>query len=438
MFCPWRGESRERMPLPAVFALVDCNNFYASCERVFQPRLEGRPVVVLSNNDGCVVARSNEAKALGIEMAGPWHEIAKRMPLGAVEVFSSNYTLYGDMSRRVMTTLGGFAYELEPYSIDESFLRFPEGADWLELATKIRRTVRRHTGIPVSVGFAPTKVLAKVANKLAKKRPELAGAHVLDDPAAIDAALAGLKPSDIWGIGSRLSERLATIGVETALDLKNLDDEVARRLLTVVGQRIVLELRGVACLEIEEMAPPKQNICTAKSFGQPLETLDELREPLATYVSRVAEKLRGQASVCGRIQVWLETNPFQPHLPQYHKGGCALFLTATNYTPELVAAAMRILEGIYRPGYLYKRVGVMLLELGSEFAVQAAFDTPPPELIEKRRRAMAVLDQINRSHGRATVRTASAAAHSPAWKMRQNSKSQRWTTCWEELPSAVA
>ena len=416
-----------------MYALVDCNNFYASCERVFQPRLEGRPVVVLSNNDGCVIARSNEAKALGIEMAGAWHEVERRLPPGSVEVFSSNYALYGDMSRRVMATLSGFAYEMENYSIDESFLSFPPGGDWTELGQTMRRTVRRNTGIPVSVGFAPTKVLAKAANRMAKKRPELGGAHLLSDEAEIDATLAGMAPSDVWGIGRRLSERLATVGVRTALDLKRLDADVARRLLSVVVQRIVLELRGVSCLDIEEVAPAKQNICTAKSFGTALETLEELREPLASYVSRVAEKLRGQASVAGRVHVFLETNPFQKG-PQYFGGGGAAFATPTNYTPDLVAAANGVLERIYRPGCRYKKVGVMLLELGSEFAVQSSFDSPAPEVVEKRRRAMATLDAINLGYGRGAVRIASAAAPHPGWEMRQLRKSPRWTTRWEELP----
>jgi DNA polymerase V len=421
-----------------VFALVDCNNFYASRERVFQPRLEGRPIVVLSNNDGCVVARSNEAKALGIEMAGPWHLTEKRFPPGTVEVFSSNYTLYGDMSRRVMTTLGRFAYELEPYSIDESFLHFLPGADLQTLAREIRKTVRQHTGLPVSVGFAKTKVLAKVANRLAKKRPELAGAHVLESDAAIDAALATMKPSDIWGIGNRLAERLVTVGVTTALDLKQLDIEVARRLLTVVGQRIVLELRGVNCLPLEEIAPAKQNICTAKSFGVPLETLEQLQEPLASYVSRVAEKLRGQGSVAGRIQVFLETNPFQPQEPQYSNSAGLTLLTPSSFTPDLVTAGMGLLQRIYRPGYRYKRVGVMLLDLGSEKVIQASFDEPPPELSEKRRRAMSALDTVNQGFGRGAVRVGSAAAPDPRWKMRQTRLSPRWTTRWADLPVAAA
>ena len=425
-----------------MFALVDCNNFYASCERVFQPRLEGRPIVVLSNNDGCVVARSNEAKALGIEMAGPWHLTAKRFPKGTVEVFSSNYTLYGDMSQRVMTTLGRFGCELEPYSIDESFLQFLPGADWLGLAREIRRTIRRNTGMPVSVGFAKTKVLAKVANRMAKKRHELAGAHVLETEDEIDAALAAMETKDIWGIGSRLAERLSTVGVRTGLELKRLDTEVARRLLSVVGQRIVLELRGINCLALEEVAPAKQNICSAKSFGVPLETLEQLREPLASYVSRVAEKLRGQGSVAGRMQVFLETNPFHPDDPQYsNSAGCEL-LTPSNFTPELVSVAQGLLERIYRTGHRYKRVGVMLLDLASERNVQlslAGLDEPiQAESSEKRLRAMAVLDELNRSRGRGTLRVGSASGADPIWQMRRANLSQRWTTCWNELPVAAA
>jgi DNA polymerase V len=261
---------------------------------------------------------------------------------------------------------------------------------------------------------------------------------VLESDAAIDAALATLKPSDIWGIGSRLTERLATVGVTTALDLKQLDSEVARRLLTVVGQRIVLELRGVNCLPLEEIAPAKQNICTAKSFGVPLETLEQLQEPLASYVSRVAEKLRGQGSVAGRIQVFLETNPFQPQEPQYSNSAGLTLLTPSNFTPDLVTAGMGLLQRIYRAGYRYKRVGVMLLDLGSKQAIQASFDEPPPELSEKRRRAMSVLDSVNQGFGRGTVRVGSAAAPDPQWKMRQTRLSPRWTTRWADLPLAAA
>jgi DNA polymerase V len=421
-----------------MFALVDCNSFYASCEQVFRPDLAGKPVVVLSNNDGCVVARSAEAKALGIGMAGPWHEVPRELA-AKVTVFSSNYTLYGDFSHRVLSTLAPFAQDIENYSIDESFLKFSPGPDWTKLGGEIRQTVRKHTGIPVSVGFGPTKVLSKIANKVAKKRKEAAGVFVFQNPADVDAVLATLTPDDVWGIGERLAARLLPVGVKTALDLKYLDEEVARRLLTVVGQRIVMELRGISCLAIEDVAPAKKIIGTAKSFGTPLETLGELREPLGTYVSRVAEKLRSQGSVCGRMQIFLHTNPFQAHMPQYYPASETTLSTPTNYTSELLTAAMRVLEKIWRPGYKWKKIGVMLMEIGPESAVQSAFDTLPPVEVEKRRRAMAAFDAINKSFGRATVHVGTAAGREPStWKMRQANKSPRYTTQWAEVPVAAA
>lgn len=419
-----------------MFALVDCNSFYASCEQVFRPDLRGRAVVVLSNNDGCVVARTAEAKQLGIPMGAAWHQVPRDIA-ARTEVFSSNYTLYADMSRRVQAVLSRYAQRIEHYSIDESFLAFSPGPDWASLGREIKATVRRHTGIPVSVGFGPTKVLAKAANKAAKKRQDGAGVTVLQRPDEIREVLSGMPTAEVWGIGSRLAERLKSVGVETAWQLAELDTQVARKLLSVVGQRIVLELRGTSCLAIEEVVPAKQHICTAKSFGSPLETLDELREPLATYVSRVAEKLRAQRSVCGRISVFLQTNPFQPQLPQLYPGGETVLATPSNFTPELVAAAQAVLTRIYRPGYLWKKVGVMLLDLGPEAEVQSAFDTPVPEIVSKRRKVMTALDELNRVFGRATVSVASAATREPpVWKMRQIRLSPRYTTCWQSLPVA--
>lgn len=424
-----------------MFALVDCNSFYASCEQVFRPDLVGRPVVVLSNNDGCIVARSAEAKALGIDMADAWHEVEPRLPKGLVQVFSSNYTLYGDMSRRVMETLAGFAHEMEAYSIDEAFLHFLPGADWQALGVNIRRTVRRNTGLPVSVGFAPTKVLAKLANKMAKKDPARAGVCCLEaNSPDLAAILARLSPDDIWGIGSRLTARLAAVGVKTALDLRDLDDEVARRVLTVTGLRIVRELQGMSCLAVEEMAPAKKAICCAKSFGHPQETLEEVREPLMSYISRVAEKLRAQASVCGYLQVFLETNPFATGDLQYFNSTGRELTTATNFTPALCTAAGGLLEQIYRSGYRYKKVGVLVTNIASESAVQSAFDTPPQAEIERRRKLMATMDAANRHFGRNAVRVGSAAegGRLPVWWMRQTKKSPRYTTNWNELPIAAA
>ena len=424
-----------------MFALVDCNSFYASCEQVFRPDLAGRPVVVLSNNDGCIVARSAEAKALGIDMAAPWHEVEPQLPQGLVTVFSSNYTLYGDMSRRVMQTLGGFAHEMEAYSIDEAFLHFLPGADWHALGASIKRTVRRDTGLPVSVGFAPTKVLAKLANKVAKKDPARAGVCCLEAGSVdLAAILARMSPDDIWGIGPRLTARLAAVGVKTALDLRDLDDEVARRVLTVTGLRIVRELQGLSCLAVEEMAPAKKAICCAKSFGHPQETLEQVREPLMSYISRVAEKLRAQASVCGFLQVFLETNPFAAGDRQYFNSIGRELTTATNYTPDLCASAGELLNRIYRPGFRYKKVGVLVTNIVSESAVQSAFDTPPPSQVERRRKLMATIDAANLRFGRHAVRVASSARvdRQPAWWMRQTRKSPRYTTRWDEVPIVAA
>lgn len=422
-----------------MFALIDCNNFYASCERVFQPRLEGRPVVVLSNNDGCVIARSAEAKALGYEMGDAFHLNLDRLKRDGVAVFSSNYTLYHDMSQRVQATLCLFAETLESYSIDESFLHFKPGAAWESLGREIKRTVRKHTGIPVCAGFAPTKVLAKLANRTAKKRAEHGGVFVVPEAGdARDTWLRSFAVGDVWGIGRQLSARLKAAGVCTAYDLSQLSDTSARSMLTVVGARIVMELRGVGCLQIEEIAPDKKGIGSAKRFGTPLEDLDTLHEPLATYVSRIAEKLREQRSVCAHLRVFLETNPFVASDPQYNPTTGCDSATPTNYTPDLCATAAALLRRIYRPGYRYKRVGVMALEVAPEAETQLAFDAPPPEEIDRRRRLMAVMDKLNREHGRGTVRVASAGDKAPHWQMRQAMRSPCYTTRWADVPEAAA
>lgn len=415
-----------------MFALVDCNSFYCSCERVFQPRLEGQPVVVLSNNDGCVVARSNEAKARGIAMGEVWHLARPELKAG-VHVFSSNYTLYGDMSRRVMTTLRDFAERLEIYSIDEAFLGFDSRADWQRLGAGIRHTVGKHTGIPVCIGYGPTKVLAKLANRLAKKRPESGGVFVM--PASTDeltALLDTVAAEDVWGIGRRLAARLAPHGVTTARGLRDMDDELARRLLAVTGQRIVWELRGVSCLELEEVAPAKKAICCAKGFGSPLSTVDELLEPLATYVSRVAEKLRAQKLTAGHLQVFLETNPHAAGR-QYSPGVGRALDFPTNFTPDLITEASAMLRAIHRPGYSFRKVGVLVSDLGAEAQVQSTLFSPSPESVAKQKTLMAVLDKLNRERGRGTVRFGAAADATPAWKMRQANLSPCFTTRWHAL-----
>ena len=417
--------------MTAPVALVDCNNFYASCERVFQPELRGRPVVVLSNNDGCVIARSNEAKALGIAMGEAWHICKKRVDTDGVIVRSSNYTLYGDMSARVMRTIAGFTPDLEIYSIDEAFLGLGGFETRLEChARALRRTVLQWTGIPVSVGIAPTKTLAKVANRRAKKDPATGGVFVLMDEAAIDAELAGMELTDLWGVAHRLAARLMALGITTPLALKQADPRFIRERFNVVLERLVLELRGIACIALEEAPPDRKSIMASRSFGRTVETREELEEAVATYTSRAAEKLRGQGLAAGRIVVFAHTNHFRPEDPQYHGMQPVRLPVATADTGKLIAAARRGLGALYRPGYRYKKAGILLLELAPAAAVQgdlfAAADTP------RSKARMRAVDMLNRRFGRDTVSFA-AAGRRRAWKLRSEFLSPRFTTNWDEL-----
>ena len=369
--------------MTAPVALVDCNNFYASCERVFQPGLRGRPVVVLSNNDGfCVIARSNEAKALGIAMGEAWHICKKRVDTEGVIVRSSNYTLYGDMSARVMRTVAGFTPDLEIYSIDEAFLGLSGFERRLESHSRaLRRTVHQWTGIPVSVGIAPTKTLAKVANRRAKKDPAKGGVFLLMDEGAIEAELGAMELTDLWGVARRLAARLTALGIATPLALKRADPRVIRERFNVVLERLVLELRGVPCISLEEAPPDRKSIMASRSFGRTVETRAELEEAVATYTSRAAEKLRGQGLAANRIVVFAHTNRFRPDDPQYGAERTVSLPVATADSGRLIAAAKRGLGAIYRPGFRYKKAGIMLLDLVPAARVQGGlFDAPDTQL----------------------------------------------------------
>ena len=415
-----------------MFALVDCNSFYCSCERVFNPRLTGQPVVVLSNNDGCVVSRTTEAKARGIAMGEVWHLARPDLKAG-VHAFSSNYTLYGDMSRRVMNTLRDFAEHLEIYSIDEAFLGFDARGDWRQIGLRVREIVERYTGIPVCIGFGPTKVLAKLANRLAKQRAGYAGVFTWpESPTETTTLLDSVPVQDVWGIGRRLADKLAPQGITTARALRDMDDARAQRLLAVTGLRIVWELRGLSCLKLDELAEAKKGICCAKGFGVPLSTLDELREPLAAYVSIVGEKLRTQQLVAGHIQVFLETNPHSAGR-QYNPGIGHSLAMASNFSPELSVIAAELLGNIHRRGYQFRKVGVLVSDLQPASAVQSCFDAPSPETVARRQKLMATLDHVNRDRGRGTVRLGSAGTASPLWRMRQAHLSPCCTTRWAEL-----
>jgi DNA polymerase V len=349
-------------------ALVDCNNFYVSCERVFQPELRGRPVVVLSNNDGCVIARSNEAKALGIEMGAPWHLHRERFAASGVVVRSSNYTLYGDMSSRVMSVLSRFTDDLEIYSIDEAFLGMAGFGARLEAeARALRAAVLQWTGIPVSIGIAPTKTLAKVANRFAKKDPEREGVMLLLDEAAQDGALARMELADLWGIAGRLAARLAALGIATPLDLKNGDPRLIRERLGVVTMRLALELRGVACLDLERETPDRKSIMASRSFGRPVTALAELGEAVASYTARAAEKLRRQHLATASLMVFVETNRFKPEDAQHYAARPVRLPVATSDTGKLIHAALAALVYVgcysnYAPPFyrLLWRVGLFL------------------------------------------------------------------------------
>ena len=422
-----------------VFAIVDCNNFYASCERVFNPGLAGKPLVVLSNNDGCVVARSQEAKALGVKMAQPWFQCQHLVKPHGLIALSSNYALYADMSRRVMAILAGFTPEQEVYSIDESFLAFSSQLEvnYCEIGLKIREKVLKWTGLPVCVGFAPSKTLAKLANHWAKTQPEFAGAcDYTALPAAQRLALLQATPvSEVWGVGRRLTEKLAELGIHSVADLQAADPAWLGGRFSVVLARTVEELRGVSCLQLEDVAPPKQQIMTSRSFGVPVTGLAELREAMTAYTTRAAEKLRAEGQLAGEIQVFIRTSPFKPDAPQY-SGALRLRLPEpTDDTLRLVKAARFLLRRLYRPGFIYQKAGILLSELQPATLNQGQLFGNVD--IARRGRLMTVMDRLNRDMGRGTLFLAGAGIDCN-WRMRQGNRSPRYTTHWAEIPVALA
>ena len=419
----------------AFYAMVDCNNFYVSCERVFDSRLAGKPVVVMSNNDGCVISRSNEAKALGIEMGEPMFKRKDFFAQHGVRVFSSNYALYGDMSARVMQVLAQFSPDVERYSIDEAFLLFPSFSreKLLAVAETIRRTVLQWTGIPVCVGVARTKTLSKVANRLAKKTPSSGGIWLLDDAADIETRLAQIAVGDIWGIGRRYAKFLHEQGMDTALQLARKDRQWVQKHLTITGLHTVMELNQEPCIPFEENPPPAHSLMCSRSFGERVTDLGSLEEALSTHVQRAAEKLRTKGLVAGAVQVFVETSRFRPEA-YYANSGCLAMAVPTSYTLDLHTAALRILRGIYRPGYAYQKTGVMLLDLGAEGCRQLTLFDAPAVRERPRKALMAAMDNVNATYGRGTLILASAGLGAKPWHMKQERRSRRYTTRWAELP----
>jgi len=418
-----------------VFALVDCNNFYASCEKLFDPKLASRPVVVLSNNDGCVVARSAEVKALGIPMGVPWFKIQKEARQYGIVAFSSNYALYADMSNRVVEVLGQFTPNLEVYSIDESFLDLTGfNRNLVEYGLAIQQRIQQWLGLAVCVGIAPTKTLAKLANHCAKKA--LAGSAGVCDFSTMSESqfsrlIAGLDVGEVWGVGRKIHARLAELGITTVQQLRDADPDMIRAKFSVVLERTVRELRGVSCLDLEEVAPDKQQIMCSRSFGQYVEERDKLEEVIASYVSRAAEKLRNQDSLAGALMVFIRTNPFNPREPQYHRSLTIPLPEATADTRVLINWALRVLGRIYRPGFAYQKAGVMLSELRPRTMAQTSLFSDPED--DRGRQLMATLDDINRRWGRGMLKTA-AEGMDQTWQMKRERLSPEYTTDWEGLP----
>ncbi len=411
---------------PVRYALVDCNNFYVSCERVFAPALEGRPVVVLSNNDGCVVSRSNEAKALGVMAGEPWFRCAARVESAGGCAFSSNYELYGDMSRRVMQILADEAPVCEQYSIDEAFLRFECVFPEVESFSDLRRRVLRETGIPVSVGGGRTRTLAKLANRLAKKTP--GGVLVLPDQA--DEILSAIPVADVWGIGSRLAERLGRAGINTAGQLAGQAPGLVRRLLGVTGERTARELAGEDCGQPVALdAGLRQTVTCSRSFSRPVSSLAELHRALSGHVSTAAAKMRARGLVARELSVYLATDRYADG-PQQAEASMTVLPGETAHTGDLVKAAGACLHRLHREGYAYRKLGVLLSGL-----VPAAYSQPSLFAPCDGRDAglMSVMDSLNLRYGRGTLGSASAMPRGD-WGMARRRLSRRWTTAWDELP----
>lgn len=417
-------------------ALVDGNNFYVSCERVFNPKLEGVPVVVMGNNDGIIVSRSNEAKAVGIPMGAPAFKLRELMRRHNVRALSSNYALYADMSRRMVETLSTFTPEIDVYSIDESFLNFA-GMDHLDLnayGRDIRATVKRWTGLPVCVGIGPTKTLAKLANHCAKKLPEFNGVCDLGSADLRDRILPGIAVSEVWGIGPAASAKLAGLGVHTVHDLRTMAPRLTRAVITVAGERILRELNGIACLALEHVPPARKGIASTRSFSHPVTAFSEMREAMAAYATRAAEKLREQRLAAQHLAVFMRTNKFNGD-PSYANTMGFHLPEATADTFALIHHAIWAAKRIWREGYRYSKAGVMLNGLvPAGFAPQTLFGAARAG---KSARLMSALDAINRKMGSGTLRPAGMGIRRE-WGVKFDQRSPAWTTNWDEVPAVRA
>ena len=415
-----------------MIALVDCNNFYASCERVFNPKIENKPVIVLSNNDGCVIARSNEAKALGIKMGEPAFKLKNLIEKYKINVFSTNFALYGDLSKRVMNVMSAEVDKMEIYSIDEAFLDFTDYAS-KERGVAIKKKVQQWTGIPVSVGIAPTKVLAKVAGHIAKKHTK-AGVFMFDDEDLIRRALNVFKVEDLWGIGRKNAKKLKAVGIHTALQFRECDSSWIKRNLSINGVRLQKELYGEVCYPIEVTRKRKQNICTARSFGTEIKELSKLKEAIGSHANTCATKLREEKSCCTTVSVFLSTNPFKPQAKQYNPYKVIQLDVPTNDSMEIVKVAIKGLESIYRDDCIYKKAGVIVGRIVPQEQTQLSlFDSLDRE---KRKSINVAVDKINATMGKNKVKLA-VQGNGRKWRLKQEKLSPCYTTRFTDILEVV-
>lgn len=419
-----------------MFALADCNNFFASCERVFRPDLQGKPVIVLSSNDGCAIARSNEAKALGIKMGAPFLKILDIVNKYNVAVFSGNMSLYGDMSQRVRWVLEEFAPSIEVYSIDEAFLdlRGLQNIDFDEYAKTISKRCWKLTSIPVSVGIAPTKTLAKIASKLCKDYPKLKGGCYMHRPQDIEKVLRKFPIDEVWGIGRRSSLKLKTIGVQTAYDYTQLTEVAIRNIFGITGVRTWKELRGIPCIEFENGFETKQSICVSRSFSSEIYDLKELQEQIANFASSLAEKLRTQNSVASEISVFAYTNRFKENDLQMYGNKLILMQTPTSDQRVIICSAVDAVKDVFSKGFGYKKAGVIATKImDANSYMRSLFDDV--SALEREQKLTSVVDSVNRTFGQGALKL--AVQGSGKIKTTSEKQSPHYTTLWSDIPKVT-
>ncbi len=437
MGCCNIGHTR-RMNKIELFFLVDCNNFYVSCERVFNPVLLGKPVIVLSNNDGCVISRSNEAKHIGIPMGAPLHTCQSLCKQHQIQILSSNYALYGDMSQRVMSILKSECQTVEIYSIDEAFFKLScSSIEKAELfAHYLRHKIKQWTGIPVSIGIAKTKTLAKMANQIAKTQTSQ-GIFSLIETNCIEAVLDSFRIQDIWGVGRQWAEQLQLLNLHTAKQLRDSDARVLRRRFSVVIERIIYELRAISCLKIEDITP-KRSICASRSFGHLITTVSSLEEAISEYAARACQKLRAQNSKAQAFSIFLRTNKFRRQDPQHHDSLYIPLIYPSHDTRLIISLARGAIRQLFRTGYAYKKAGIVLHELTNEnIQQQDLIHSADAQKTNQSTQLMHLMDLTNQRFGRRTLFILGQGTKQP-WQMKSEKRSPRYTSNWNELPIAYA